>query len=184
LIRQLIEPETMSHSGELVLFFHEFLTLRPTGEHSFAHGSVMGSETIYWVSVGRLTGEKITETEESRTCFNPPEGPQMNVSFPPQFLLPVEGQMQLRPIYPGSSHHPCYTAKPPEKHRRASDAVPRNTPIDLSAFGQHLFRVGREGPYEWATHFAAAIGNASVERWLVEQRSVKAYNELNEGVAA
>jgi len=184
LIRELIEPEVMTHPKELVLFFHESLVMRQTGEHSFAYGSTMGSRTVYWVSVGRMTGEKIVETEGSSVRWGPPEGQQVNISFPPQFLLPVEWQMQLWPIYPDSSHHPCYTVTHPGKHRRASDVVPRDAPIDLSAFGQHLFRVRREGPHDWATHFAVAIGNASVKQWLEEQCSAKAYKELMEGVVA
>lgn len=44
-----------SFVGQLILLHHEFLTMEPTGEHSFAHGSSMGSKTVYWTHVARLS---------------------------------------------------------------------------------------------------------------------------------
>lgn len=64
LMLQVLVPAMEGFSGHLILKYHEFLTRVSNGNHSFARGSEMETKTVYWVSVGRLSGCDIEEVPE------------------------------------------------------------------------------------------------------------------------
>lgn len=176
LAKLVIEPATQCFPGELILKYHEFLHLKPTGEHSFAYGSTMGSETVYWVTLGRMTKEDGGLIEQPATeRLIGPEDQQIRFVSPRKFLLPVEWKISLRPCW-ATSHSPCFAIKQPDKKTPADDAWQRE-PLDLSDLGQHLFRV-RKNDLDWATKIFIVVGNESVMTWLDERQSSDVYVSL------
>lgn len=176
LAKLVIEPATQCFPRELILKYHEFLHMKPTGEHSFAHGSTMGSETAYWVTLGRMTKEDggLIERPATERLIGPEELPIRMVS-PRKFLLPVEWKISLRPCWT-TSHSPCFAIKQPDKKTPADDAWQRE-PLDLSELGSYLFRT-RRGEFDWATKIFIAVGNESVMTWLDERQSSDVYVSL------
>jgi|GEM_PF-3185323 len=185
LARQVIEPLVQGLFGEFILSYHEFLTRVPSGSHSFAYGTEIISETVRWVIVARMpsnTSPIVVETVATKHVMELPKM-QMRIVAPPQFLLPVQWKKQLWPVYRGSSHHqPCYVTENLDKKKVKDrfDIDWERAPLDLSAFGQHLFRAAERTGSDWATRFNIAIGNDAVAAWLQEHRSVEVYQELQE----
>jgi len=184
LARQVIEPLMKYFPGELVLTYHEFLARVPSGSHSFIHGSEIISETVRWVIVARMpsnTSPIVVETVATKHVMEPSKM-QMRIVAPPQFLLPVQWKKQLWSIYRGSSPQPCYVTENLDKKKVKDrfDIDWERAPLDLSTFGEHLFRAAERTSSDWATQFNIAIGNDSVAAWLQEHRSVEVYQELQE----
>jgi hypothetical protein len=176
LAKEVVEPLTSALPHELFLFYHEHLVMMPTGEHSLAFGSVMAAQTIYEVVIGQMSGAPITRVRARRSKLELPDTPAVNLYFPPKFLLPVVWWIQVWPIYRSGTTKPCYTSSRPGKE----DEVKINySPLDLSAFGQHLFQARKPKEHDWATRFTLALGNESVEKWLREHGSHDLYRMLH-----
>ncbi len=176
-LAQGISHSLQPYQGQLVLLYHEFLTMEPTGEHSFAHGSTMGSKTVYWVHAARLhqSSELIEERSPGNTLGN--EEFQVHIAPSTKFLVPVAWQRFLYPYYPGGSHRPSFGFKLRGRFltwttRREPDTIsqPTRDPLDISCLGEHFFRV-HQGPYDWATKIYLVVGTVAVRIWLEEHHS-------------
>lgn len=167
--------------GQLILSYHEFLTMVPTGEHSFAHGSAMWSKTVYWTRAARL--HQSSQLVEKRFPGRTLGVGETKIRFAPsvEFLIPVAWQ---RVLYPCGSNQPTFgfTLRgelPLWGTRREPDKVsePTADPLDVSYLGHHLFRL-REGKHDWATKVCLVVGTKAVKEWLEQRGSVEAYQSL------
>ena len=166
---EVIAPAVQEFKGELVLKYHEFLTMVPSGTHSFTHGSEMVSKTVYWVSVARTTDGKLIEVPK----VDRPRivGGLKNVfTTSRKFLIPALWHEYLSPQY-RNSHQPYFAITP--KKTKEEDVS-----FDVAYFGEHLFRLKR-GQYDWATKVEIAFGNESVREWLEKTKSVCTYGQLS-----
>lgn len=170
--------------GQLILSYHEFLTMEPTGEHSFAHGSAMWSKTVYWTRAARLRHS--TELVEKRYPGKTVGAGETKLRFAPsvEFLIPVVWQRVLYPYYPGGGNQPAFgfTLRgdlPLWGTKREPDTVsePKADPLDITYFGNHLFRL-REGKHDWATRVCLVVGTRAVKEWLEQRGSIEAYQSL------
>lgn len=179
-IAQLLVP----FRGQLVLSYHEFLTMVSTGEHSFAHGSSMRSKTVYWTRVARL--HQSPELVEKRSRGGVFDVGDAKIRFAPsvQFLIPVAWQRTLHPYYPSDGNRPAfgftlYGKLPLWGTKREPDQVsePAVDPLDISQFGNHLFKL-RPEQHDWATKICLVIGTKAVKEWLEKHNSVEIYQSL------
>lgn len=170
--------------GQLILSYHEFLTMEPTGEHSFAHGSAMWSKTVYWTRAARL--HQSSELVEKRSRGRTIGLGETKIRFAPsvEFLIPVAWQRVLYPYYPGRSSRPAFgfTLRgdlPLWGTKREPDTVSEPTAdlLDISYLGNHLFRL-REGKHDWATKVCLVVGTRTVKEWLEQHDSVESYQSL------
>jgi hypothetical protein len=172
--------------GQLVLAYHEFLTMEPTGEHSFAHGLAMWSKTVYWVRAARLDREPklIEKRSRGRTLV----APEVKIRFAPsvEFLVPVAWQRTLHPYYPSGSNQPAfgftrYGRLPLWGTKREPDTVSESTadPFGISYLGDYLFRL-REGQHDWATKVCLVVGTKAVKEWLEQHASAEVYQLLRD----
>lgn len=173
-----ITAQAKEFRGQLVLKYHEFLSMVPTGEHSFAHGSVMGSQTVYWVTVARLSEEvALTATKLRRRTIDYGEFKRRLV-FPPQYSLAVVWQRTLWPIYRGESFRPVFVLERPNKKPETPPDQEETRLLSIESLGNHLFSL-RQGEHDWATKIEVVLGTSAVEQWLVEHRSAETFKQLN-----
>lgn len=170
-----------SFRGQLILSYHEFLTMEPTGEHSFAHGSAMWSKTVYWTWAARL--HQSPELVEKRSRGGTIDLGETKIRFAPsvQYLIPVAWQ---RVLYPSGSSQPVFgfTLRgrlPLWSTRPEPDEVsePTTDPLDISYLGNHLFRL-QERKHDWATKVCLVVGTVAVRSWLEQHGSTEAYQSL------
>ncbi len=163
-LRGIISDALVPYKGELILSYQRFLSMRPTGAHSFAHGVEMASTTVYWGSVGRIAEAKAEYVHGgTRTMGIPPS--QITIGFASQYLVPVTSKVSLRPHYRG---HAPYFVLPEEKE----GSTPHVLSFDLAVLGQHLFRV-QPHKDDWYKVVEIALGDASVEAWLTAHDSAE-----------
>lgn len=172
-------------AGELILLYHEFLTRVPSGAHSFAHGSEMVSETVYWPRAARLSAPVAMTKERSSGSEWGNEEHRIRIAPSTSFLLSTEWQWSLYPYYPTTAHRPSFGFNEPRKSfgwtRKSQEAVqslPKSDPLDISCLGEHLFRV-RQGKYDWATKICLVLGAPAVKGWFEERGSSSAYETLS-----
>lgn len=172
-----------SFGGQLILTYHEFLIMEPSGAHSFAHGSEMWSKTVYWMHVARLCAPPSIVKEHSPGS-EIGRG-QLKIRFAPSttYLIPVAWQWALYPFYPDGGNQSFGFTKfgrfLPWRTRREPDEVsePRADPLDISFLGDHLFK-SRRGRHDWATKICLAVGTEAVGKWLTEHGSQAAFDQL------
>lgn len=170
--------------GELVLMCHEFLARVPSGAHSFAHGSEMISETVYWTHAARISRPpKIIREHLSRSetgCG------RMKIRFAPStaYLIPVVWQQALHPFYPNGANQPSFGFTEPSSRlgwMRMSEpeaiSTKNSAPLNINCIGDHLFRL-RGGLHDWTTKTCLAVGTEEVEKWLIEHRSQEIFDQL------
>lgn len=174
LVREIIQPSVAEHSGELVLFYHKFLTRVPSGIHSFAHGSEMMSQDVYWVTVARIKSDmflSLVETEEKPFTIGRDRA-KISVALSPRFFIPVEWKICLKSRYSNNSHAPHFVTDDSADKKHSSNPVAdrESERLDVSAFGNHLFRFGRrfQDDLSWATNIFLVFGDTSVKAWLTE----------------
>lgn len=174
-----------SSGGQLILMYHEFLTLEPSGAHSFAYGSEMQSKTIYWTHVARLPVSP-TMLKQYSPGAERNLGEQMKIRFAPSttYLIPVAWQWALYPFYPNCANRPSFGFTEPRNQlnwlrtpKPEVLSVPSPDPLNISGLGDHLFRF-KEGRYDWATKICFVVGTEAVGKWLTEHRSQEAFNQL------
>lgn len=179
-IAQLLVP----FRGQLVLSYHEFLTMVPTGEHSFALGSSMRSEMVYWTHVARL--HHSPELMEKRSSGGVIDVGETKIRFAPsvQFFIPVAWQRTLHPYYSNGGNRlafgfTLYGKLPLWSTRREPDQVSEPTvdPLNISHFGHHLFRL-RQEKHDWATKIFLVVGTVAVGKWLEQCGSIETYQSL------
>lgn len=171
LMLELVEPELRRFNGELVLLYHKFLTMVPSGEHSFVHGSTMMSQDVYWTTVGRIDEARL------RRIRAQVQRRQIN-SVPclfrtsPKFLVALRSaSVSLEPRYAQGMHQPYFVVR----EKKPGDPViePRPT-LDLSELGDHLFAL-HNGRHDWARKIEIVLGTKSVHAWLKEHGSEATY---------
>ncbi|MFZ2253108.1 MAG: hypothetical protein WAW13_02965 [Minisyncoccia bacterium] len=171
LVQEVIAPAVQEFKGELVLKYHEFLTMVRSGAHSFAYGSEMISKTVYWVSVARIGDGEIMEVPE---VVHPPCGPvdgqKLVLSTPRKFLVPILWGTYLSVRYRKNSRRPHFVITPKKSNEEMST-------FDVAYFGEQLFRL-RRGKHDWATKVQIIVGNESVGKWMKEAKSAGTYNQL------
>lgn len=169
-VREVIVPAVQDYKDELILTYHEFLTMVRSGSHSFVHGSEMISKTAYWVSVARIADGDFIEVPK---VVHPPCGPEGEPVFsfitPRKFLAPVFWRSYLSPRY-RNSHQPYFVITPEKSVEEANM-------FDVSYFGEQFFRL-RQGKHDWATKVEIVVGNESVGEWLRKTKSARTYNQL------
>lgn len=170
--------------GQLILSYHEFLTMVPTGEHSFAHGLAMRSQTVYWTRAARLhqSFELVEKRSRGRTIGLGET--KIRFASSVEFLIPVAWQRVLYPYYPDGSSRPAFgfTLRgnlPLWGTKREPDTVsePKTDPLDISYLGHRLFRL-REEKHDWATKVSLVVGTRAVKKWLEQRNSVDTYQSL------
>lgn len=171
LARQVIAPVVHEFKGELILKYHEFLAMVPSGVHSFAHGSEMVSKTVYWVSVGRIaSGDRIEIPKIVHPPRGPIGGPKLTFVTPKQFIVLVLWSEYLKPQYQNSSQ-PSYFVVDSDQPK-VDECM-----FDVSFFGEDLFRLW-EDRFSWATKNAIVVGNESVLEWMKKFNSEQTYTQL------
>lgn len=171
LTRQVIVPAVQECTGELILKYHEFLTMVPSGAHSFAHGSQMVSKTVYWVSVGRIaSGDRIEIPKIVHPPRGPVGGPKLTFVTPKKFIVLVHWSEYLKPQYKNSSQPSHFVVD--QNQKKVDEFM-----FDVSFFGEDLFFL-REDRFAWATKDAIVVGNASVLEWMKKLNSEKTYTQL------
>lgn len=172
-----IAKEALPYGGQLILTYHEFLSMEPSGAHSFAHGSEMQSKTVYWVTIARLP--RLVSLEQtkasSRTLQAGGGGSKIRFNTPARFFFPVRWTRQLWPIYPGTSRQPSFTLERPDKK---PDDLADDKLLNIGALGEHLFRTGPVGKLDWATKIYLVVGTSAVKSWLIRHQSVAAYEKI------
>ncbi len=159
-LRKILDEALLPFQGELILVYQTFLSSRPSGAHSFAHGSEMVSQTVYWVTVARIAEAKATyEKEGSRSMGIGQE--RIRIGFASKYLVQVSMKKSLRPRYRGGKHEPYFVLPDASNESEA----PEKMSLDIAVLGQHLFRV-QPHKNDWYTKVEIAFGNASVEEWL------------------
>lgn len=184
LVNEVFDPIITRFPGELILTYHKFLTMVPSGVHSFTHGSEMISKTVYWVTVGQiaLAPVEIIETKEKRHSWDIGGVSPITLVTPPTFLVPVTKKLSLFPRYRMEHHNPYFVVEHPEHEERKRYVLPpdpvNDILLNISQFGQDLFQYGRSGRLDWATKNLLVVGNRSVKLWLESHGSSAAYDEL------
>lgn len=166
LARSILAPALLGHEGELILKYHEFLSMCPSDFHSSAHGSKMVSETVRWVSVARLSDSEIEEVSEEK---HPSPREKLVFSIPSRVLVSILWENNLVPRYRRGTNHPHFVF--------GKMAEQNEGKFDLALLGHHLFR-HRRGDLDWATKIEIAVGNESVGAWLRERKSAQTFNML------
>jgi hypothetical protein len=174
-LRKILDEVVVPFSGELMLVYKRFLTMKPSGTHSFAHGTEMVSATVYWLTVCRIArAEPIYEKAGTRVMGSGKD--RIRIHFASKHLLPVTAKVSLMPRYRSGKHEPYFVLdsgvepKPALNNRADLD-------IDLAVLGQHLFNVN-PGNNDWYTKAEIAFGNDSVEAWLTEHDSTEVLSAL------
>lgn len=172
-----IAKAALHYGGQLILTYHEFLAMVPSGVHSFAHGSEMHSKMAYWVTIARLSRRVFLEqTKESSRTLQVLGGRQkIRLRTPAKFFLPVRWQRPLWPIYPGSSPRPSFTLNRPDG--KSTEGVDDKL-LNTGALGEHLFRIAPPGKHDWATKISIVIGTLGVKAWLIEHQSLATYETI------
>lgn len=179
-------PLVQPFAGELGLLYHEFLTMAPSGAHSFAHGTEMVSRTVYWLTAVRLSAPVSLVEEKSPGSEWGNEEHKIRIAPSTSFLLSTLWQCSLYPYYPGESNRPSFRFNEPRGMRLgwtarsqepAKISTPRPGPLDISCLGEHLFR-GEERKHDWATRMCLVFGTADVEAWLKERSAPEVFFEL------
>lgn len=167
----------LPHGGQLALTYQEFLSMKPSGVHSSAHGSEMHSQTVYWVTVARLPRQVSLERIKGSSSVHQigQNGPKVCFNTPERFFFPVRWKRQLWPIYPGSSCRPSFTLERPEK--KPDEAVDEKS-LNIGALGEHLFRISPPGKLDWATKICVVVGTRAVKLWLIDHQSTETYEKL------
>ncbi len=170
LAEEVLVPTIQGFQGELILTYNEFLSKRPSGSHSFAHGSEMITETVYWVSVARIGMGGIAHVPAViHPPWGPKKGPKISLTTPQEFRVPVVWKRYLTDSYRRQRAHHFVVDKGKPEDMSGS--------VDISFFGRHLFRIRRNG-LDWATKVEIAIGDKSVAEWLKKVKSARVYNQL------
>jgi hypothetical protein len=171
---KVIEPELKAVDRQLILHHNRFLTMKPNGVHSFAHGSEMVSDTVDWISVGRISGSELKRVNASSRMIGRGEA-AFRIGFAAQFHVPLRSAyVSLAPRYAMGAHQPHFVIRE-EKPEEAGK--PQRFSLDVSALGDHLFRLKR-GQHDWYTQIEIVLGTEDVRAWLVEHKSEDAYLEL------
>lgn len=174
LMLNIVEPPLMRFEGELVLLYHRFLTMVPSGEHSFAHGSTMVSKDVYWVTVGRIDGSKLERTR-AQVCKRQIGTSEVQFYTSPKFLVPLRSaRVSLKPLYAMGKHEPHFVIRESEP---SSTGPMHPFMLDLSDLGDHLFAF-RRGEHDWFTKIEIVLGTKSVHAWLAEHGSEETYQAL------
>lgn len=164
LTRSILAPALRGHEGELILKYHEFLSMRPSDFHSSAHGSKMVSETVRWVSIARLSDSEIGEVPEEKY---PSPNEKLVFCIPSRVLVSILWENNLAPRYRRGTNRPHFVFGKMTEQNEGK--------FDLALLGHHLFRMSRYD-LDWATKIEIAVGNESVGEWLRERKSAIAYN--------
>ncbi len=175
-----------SFGGELLLMQHRFLTMLPSGAHSFAYGSEMMSKTVYWTHVARILAPPTVLKEHSSGSEIGCDGVNIWFASSTIYYIPVAWQWALYPFYPNGGNQPSFGFTKPGRRldwiwMRTSKpevpSVPSSDPLNISGFGDNLFRL-RKGQYDWATKTCLAVGTEAVGLWLAEHRSQESFKRL------
>lgn len=174
LMLDIVEPKFKRYEGELILLYHTFLSMRPSGVHSFAHGSEMVSDTVYWVTVGRIDGTKLRRIRAQTHEVGARPFP-LRFYTAPQFLVPLRSaSVSLAPRYARDSHQPHFVIR---ERAPNETALEPSFMLDISAIGNCLFALRRD-KNDWATEVEIVLGTKSVRAWLAEHGSEETYQAL------
>lgn len=185
LAKSIIEPAIHPFAGQLILFYHKFLTMRPTGSHSFAHGLEMCSQDVHWLTAGRLADKNTLSFFASwiygTRVAQPPEKKPVIITSPSgsrSYHIPLRWFWHTQTHFRRGAYHPHFVmhTNGPVYEPGEQDDVGAPA-LDISAFGNHLFRL-QEGRHDWATNISIIVGTRSVRKWLAENKSSATFNRI------
>jgi hypothetical protein len=185
LAMDILKPAIRPFVGQLMLFSHKFLTMVPTGTHSFAHGTEMRSKDIHWLTAGRIDSNRPPwifpmQTRGAYIVQPPGKKPEI-VPYSSEgmedYFIPVRWFWRTQMRYRRGTNHPHFIMHeqgPLYEPEQSYIPVPA---IDISAFGDHLFRLhNRE--HDWATNISLIIGTRGVKAYLADNKSLAAFNRI------
>lgn len=182
----ILKPAIRPFVGQLILFSHKFLTMRPTGGHSFAHGLEMCSEDVHRLTTGRIASDRppwIFPVQSQGAYFTQQPGKRPEIVPCPsgnrEYFIPVQWLWHTQMRYRRNTNHPHFVMhkKGPSYESERPDEIPIPA-IDISAFGDHLFRLVPH-KLDWATNISIIMGTRSVRKWLADNKSLAAFNRIS-----
>jgi hypothetical protein len=175
LVNEVLRPAIKNAENELILIHHRFLHRFPTGEHSFAHGSTMGSDIVSTVVVGRIQRPVIKYQKATERISGIGRG-AIKLRFAQSFSVPVVWSEWLETLYAKDSNTKYFsvTSKKSEGSNTAKAEF-----VDVSNLGCHLFRLYYHDN-DWATEDEIVIGDESVKVWLDIHSSPRVLDQLKE----
>lgn len=187
LAKTVLEPMLQPFAGQLILFSYKFLTMEPTGGHSFAHGTEMWSKDVHRLTAGRLASAhplSIFAAWEQGPLYvtqSPGKKPEavMGRTGSKNYFAPAQWLWHTQMRYRRGATHPHFIMHKdgPSYESARSDEVTIPA-IDISDFGRYLFRLSSRKS-DWATNISIIVGTKSVKKWLIEHTSLTAFNRLS-----